>query len=436
MASMKRILLVEDDVVIARIYARKLEDAGFRVLLAADGLSAIKLIPIFLPDLVVLDIMLPKLSGVEVLKYLRAEPAHKSVQVVVLSNAFLNTLWDEITALGVQEILLKSSVSPPQLVQVVQRFLKGSAPAVTTAKKTTVTNAESGKPAKKSDAAGAAAASRRISTSREPAAAAAVEPGESSKPPRRSESEVGFRRRIRRDFLDQIPDICQGLDQACREFLEGQDPPTQLSRLEELRRKVGFLTHMTGMAGWQRLAQLSSAFEALLYELQVKPGALKDSARHTIASTVRLLTDCLAGGDGVDERWELPTTVLVVDDDAVSTRALVMTLEHAQVNATSVSEPFDAIEKLRQNAYDVTIIDINLPGMSGLSLCEHMRKLPLHARTPVIFITGYAEFEARARAVLGTGDDLIGKPIMPIELTVKVLAHVLARRLDLETAPA
>jgi DNA-binding response OmpR family regulator len=64
-----------------------------------------------------------------------------------------------------------------------------------------------------------------------------------------------------------------------------------------------------------------------------------------------------------------------------------------------------------------------------------MRKLPLHRDTPVIFITSYAEFEPRARSILNAGDDLIGKPILPIELTVKVIAHMLRRRLAARTPP-
>ena len=59
-----------------------------------------------------------------------------------------------------------------------------------------------------------------------------------------------------------------------------------------------------------------------------------------------------------------------------------------------------------------------------------MRKLPRHAKTPVIFVTSYAEFEPQARAILNGGDDLISKPIMPVELTVKIIAHLMKRRLE------
>jgi DNA-binding response OmpR family regulator len=149
-----------------------------------------------------------------------------------------------------------------------------------------------------------------------------------------------------------------------------------------------------------------------------------------------LLVKCLSRADQPDEQCLAPTTVLVVDDDAVSSRVLVTTLARADIVATSVPDPFQALDKLREHSYDVVLLDINLPGMSGLTLCEQMRKLRLHELTPVIFVTGHKEFEPRARSILNAGDDLISKPILPIELTVKVIAHVLNRRLRAEPAPA
>jgi CheY-like chemotaxis protein len=415
MGKMQKIVLVEDDPLIARIYRRKLEDAGFQVLVAGDGLSALKLLPEFMPELIVLDIMLPKLNGVDVLKFVRQHPQLKSTRVVVFSNAFLNDLWDQITALGVQEILLKSSVNPPQLVQTVQRILQAPVDAVPVAGQV-----------RRGDATPAQKSKKVERPVREAAAPVAYEPLDA---PRQTESATGFIRRIRGDFVEQIPAITNSLRQAGREFLDCTDPAVQPLRLEDLCRKVGFLIHMTSMAGWHRLAQLSSAFEALLYEIQLKPAGLNDSTRHTISSTVSLLTDCLARGNQADEQCLSPTTVLVVDDDAVTSRALTGTLERMNVKATSVADPLPALELLRRGPYDAVLFDINLPNMSGFMLTEEMRKLPHHAGTPVIFITLYSEFEPRARSILNAGDDLISKPVMPIELTVKVIAHVLKHRL-------
>jgi CheY-like chemotaxis protein len=413
MGTMKRVLLVEDDLVIARIYRRKLEEAGLRVRLAEDGLAAIRLIPEFGPDLVVLDIMLPRLNGVDVLRWVRENPDTRFTRVVVLSNAFLNEIWDKITGLGVQEILLKSSVGPPQLVRTVLKLLDQPAP-------TAPAPAHPHRPVPHADL---------------PAPAPpAIHPPATAEPTDESVLEFGLR--MRHEFLDQIPAIAASLKAACHAFLDGPDVAAQLIRLEDLRRKAGFLTHMTAMAGWHRIAQLSNALEALLYELQLKPEALVESSRHTIATAVELLAEGLQGSNVADEQCQSPAYVLIVDDDAVSARTLVTTLARGDVTAVAVADPFQALEKLRQTAFDIVLLDINLPGMSGLALGEQLRQLPLHRTTPLIFITSYSELGPQAHSILVRGDDLIGKPIMPIELTVRVMARIFERRLTQESPSA
>jgi CheY-like chemotaxis protein len=247
----------------------------------------------------------------------------------------------------------------------------------------------------------------------------------------RRESAAEFSQRIRRDFYDQIPVISETLNSSLKNFLSATDPFDRSSKLALLMRKVGFLTHMTGMAGCHRIAQLSSVLEALLMELQEKASNINESTLQTTSATIALLIDCLARADQADEQCLSPTTILVVDDDAVSNRALFLALSRYRLNATFVLDPFVALQRLRQNSYDIVLLDINLPGMDGINMCEQMRDLPRHQHTPVIFITSYLEFEPRARSILRGGDDLITKPILPIELTVKVIANSLKRRMML-----
>ena len=75
---MKTILFVDDDAVIVQVYRARLLREGFDVEVAQDGLTAMKLLMAEKPDLVVLDLMMPKFSGADVLKFIRAEPALKS----------------------------------------------------------------------------------------------------------------------------------------------------------------------------------------------------------------------------------------------------------------------------------------------------------------------------------------------------------------------
>ncbi len=182
---------------------------------------------------------------------------------------------------------------------------------------------------------------------------------------------------------------------------------------------------MTGMAGYRRIAELSSALEALLFELKDQPAQINESCRNTIAATVAFLADCLDRTELLDDQEMAPAMVLVVDDDAVSSRALILALGRANLSAHSVTDPFEALKRLEQTPYDLVFLDIVMPGLDGLALCEKMRGLPLHKRTPVIFLTSLTDFKTRARSILSGGNDLITKPIMPAEICVKAITQLL-----------
>jgi CheY-like chemotaxis protein len=123
---MKTIFFVEDDAVIILAYRTKFLNEGFNVEVAQDGLTAIRLLPAAKPDLVVLDLMMPKFNGVDVLKFIRADPALKNTPVIILSNAYMTDIAQEAARLGVELALLKSSCTPAQLAEAAQKILSGN----------------------------------------------------------------------------------------------------------------------------------------------------------------------------------------------------------------------------------------------------------------------------------------------------------------------
>jgi CheY-like chemotaxis protein len=124
---MKTIFFVEDDAVIMHVYGAKFLREGFLIEVAEDGLTAMKLLKTAKPDLIVLDLMMPKFSGVDVLKFIRADSALKSTPVIILSNAYMSDIAQEAAKLGVELALLKSSCTPAQLVEAVKNLLNGVA---------------------------------------------------------------------------------------------------------------------------------------------------------------------------------------------------------------------------------------------------------------------------------------------------------------------
>jgi len=116
---MKTIFLVEDDPVVVKIYGAKFEREGFLVVVAKDGLEAMKMLAAVRPDVVVLDLMMPKLNGVDVLKYIRSIPDLKATRVILLSNAHKTSVAQAAAEFGVEKALLKSSCTPGQLLAVI-----------------------------------------------------------------------------------------------------------------------------------------------------------------------------------------------------------------------------------------------------------------------------------------------------------------------------
>ncbi len=408
---MKKILYVEDDVLIAKLYSEKLASAGFEVVVAQDGLAAVQRLREFTPDLVVLDLLMPKLTGVDVLKFMRQSPALKDIRIIVFSNSFLSNLIEQVANIGVQEALVKASVTPTQLVNIVHNTLDNPPHVFLSADALAAHLAASNR----EDAPLGHAPQTPV-----PAPASADAAPKPSPASDASDSDS----RPRKDFSDQSPAILKSVRLICQEFLDAEQSPLEVRKLADLRRKIGFVAQSLGMGGRHRLAQLCNALKALLFELEDKPAAITDSIRNTIAATVALLGERLQQNQPADTDAQAPMKILLVDDDAVSSKAVVLALGRAKLAAVSVTDPFDGLKQLQQNAWNLVLLDVNMPGLDGISLCDQIRGLPLHHKTPVIFVTSQADFKTRARSMLSGGTDLIAKPILPTELCVKVLGHL------------
>jgi len=115
----KRVLIIEDNNVLATVYGSTLSQAGFQVAVASDGQTGLDQLAKFSPDLVVLDLMLPKVDGLEVLRRIRADEARASLPVIVFSNSYTSDRTREVWNAGATQVLVKASCPPKQLLQIV-----------------------------------------------------------------------------------------------------------------------------------------------------------------------------------------------------------------------------------------------------------------------------------------------------------------------------
>ena len=120
---MRKILLVEDDRFLIKAVYTKLTQKGFEVVLANDGDEAISKAKAEKPELVLLDMVLPKKSGFEVLRELKGNPETASIPVFILSNLAQDQDIQEGKALGAEDYIVKSNTSLSAIVDKVANFL-------------------------------------------------------------------------------------------------------------------------------------------------------------------------------------------------------------------------------------------------------------------------------------------------------------------------
>jgi CheY-like chemotaxis protein len=120
---MKTILFVEDDPIIVHVYRGPLKNRGFQVDLAEDGLAAMKVLLQLRPDLVLLDVMLPKVDGNYVLKFIRSRPELKATKVIILSNASIADAASEALSQHPDAVFLKSQCTPALLAEKINELL-------------------------------------------------------------------------------------------------------------------------------------------------------------------------------------------------------------------------------------------------------------------------------------------------------------------------
>lgn len=120
-----KIVLVEDDLPMVKMYSTKLLKENFEVVVAYDGEDGLAKIKEFGPDLVVLDLMVPKIGGMEVLTQLRADSKTKNLPVIILSNLSQDQDIEKAKQLGVKEFLVKANHTPSQVVEKIKTYLKG-----------------------------------------------------------------------------------------------------------------------------------------------------------------------------------------------------------------------------------------------------------------------------------------------------------------------
>ena len=390
---MKKILIIEDDQIVANVYRNKLAVEGYKAEVAFDGESGLKVMRVFQPDLIILDLMLPTISGVEVIKENRKETDFVKTPIIVFSNTYLTNLIQDAWRAGANKCLSKSSCSPKDFIDVVRHTI-GDSGAIPQAAPTP-TDPSIGKTASLS-----------------------------------SDNDAAFQADLRKTFIDSLPSALYAMRIGLQGLIKSENEMSRLRNVYDLYRRVHALNGNAALAGLVQIAHMSGAFEALLKEIYEKPKNINASTIRTVAAAVDFLGLLFERGT-LPERQEIPASkILVVDDEAISRRAIVYALEKAKLKSVNVEEPEQALQLLSESDFDLIFLDVDMPGMTGFELCAKLRAMPHLKKTPVVFVTSMNDFDSRTNSTMAGGNDFIGKPFLFIELTVKALIYVMRSRLS------
>lgn len=126
MNDQRRVLVIEDDLDLLDALERELRHSGCEVFTARDGVAGLEIALQYQPNLILLDLLLPRMKGLPMLKKLRKYKWGKAVQVVVLTNFDEPSFIKEANELGVEEYLVKSNRALTNIVSIVKRQLERS----------------------------------------------------------------------------------------------------------------------------------------------------------------------------------------------------------------------------------------------------------------------------------------------------------------------
>jgi DNA-binding response OmpR family regulator len=373
---MKRILIVEDDSIITDVYSQKLRAEGFEVDIAANGRAALKLFHERPVDLVLLDLLLPEITGVELLQQIRAEFDPSVLPVLVFTNAYLGGIVQQAWEAGANQVIPKAGIKCSLVVAMIKNALANPPP--------------------------------------------------SAAPLARAETHQEFDPAVRKHLLESSSKTLAALWRPLKRLAgRGHRRGDSQACFRELFRVIRPLTAKAAIAGLDGITRMSSALEALLKELCDKPDRLSPSVLLTIAQGVDTLEFLFAHPDDASACNPINAQILVVDDDEFVRQSVSQALARVNLKTICAENPVSALKRRTGERFDLIILDIELPEASGFELCTRFRAMPGCRDTPIIFLSVHKDHNHRIESALRGGSDYVTKPFLYTELAAKALSFVI-----------
>jgi DNA-binding response OmpR family regulator len=250
----------------------------------------------------------------------------------------------------------------------------------------------------------------------------------------RPEADPAAAKEAQRDALEEFfqtaPDLLGTLRNLFAGISRSPEPAARKKSLEGLNADVETLKARLAAFDLIPAWQVACGLEKLLAQLAEKPANITPSALRTAAAALVLLEDLCVPDIRTDLGNNPAVHFLAVDDDPISRRAVSMSLKKVAQAPDLAEHGEAALELAAKQSYDAVFLDVEMPGLDGFEVCTKLHELPANRTTPVVFVTSHSDFESRAKSTSSGGRDLIAKPFLSSEITLKALTLLLRSRLE------
>jgi DNA-binding response OmpR family regulator len=365
--SLKRVLFVQEDRLLSNFYREHLERGGFIVESVRSGDAALASLDERQPDAMVIDPLTPGREAEEVIREIRSRPALHELPIVALPGSRAQ-MTKAAQQAGATRVLARAMNMPAELTDAVQTILgrdrtatlQRCLPLQPDASWVKISNAEA------------------------------------------PETLNAMRHSVQAAIRD----------------------PADRAALRALLQEVHGLTEQFALFGQRSLFHFSAALEGLIFDLNRFPAQSNASTLRTVGQAIDFCGVLLHEAERQLIKDPASAQILIVDDEDGARRIVMAALGLVNLRPIAVETPTAALAILEKQTFDLLFFDVGLPEMSGFELCTRARTIPLHEKTPVVFITGMGTFQNRVQSSLSGGSDFIGKPFNIPELGLKALIWI------------
>jgi twitching motility two-component system response regulator PilH len=373
----QRILLVDDDPLIEKAFTSLLQQAGFQVESASNAADAISKVKENPPDAVLLDLFLPKVNGVEVLKFIRSQRITRDLPVVVFSTSATSRYVDAAWREGATQFMAKDQFKPSQIVDEIGKLVAQT----------------KGKP-KELDLSG-------------------LDLAEGSE---------------RKKAFESIPTLKAELRDRWVAVANAEDG-RRITALSEMITSVQTLLKQVDLIGAGMIAQTLRPLESFLMELRDTPRNIGPS---TLRTTVQAVDLAVVLCDYPVELSKEPLVpgLLLIASGRVTSSELALALKRTNLTAVSGKDVPFCLQLAEQNRFQGVYWDPDMPGPSATDIFGRLRGLSTNRSTPIVFFAKMENFENQAREATAGGFDIIAIPILATELALKAVTCIVRDRMN------